>query len=629
MTTTDKNTLEPATSNSKQLALLKKHFANCFDKNGSFIPAKLQEIVQDSAIEVSKEGYSMNWLGKSYARLLANEHIRTLLQADAAHNAKPANVNSQNLLIRGDNLEVLKHLMGAYSEQVKMIYIDPPYNTGSDGFVYQDDRKFTVDELSSLAGISDTEAKRILDFTTSKSNSHSAWLTFMYPRLYLAKELLRDDGVIFISIDDNEQAQLKILCDEVFSEENFVADFIWHHRKSGQNDTDVSMSHNYTLCFAKNRSQFSLNALGVQSEKFSNLDNDERGAWVADPMDAPGIRENLSYSIVNPTTKKTFQPPQGRHWRFTEAKYIEALEKNRIVFGKTGKSKPQFKRFLSEAENKGTNPFTIWGDIDTATDGTKQLMDIFDGKKVFETPKPLGLIKRILMLGTTTENVVLDFFAGSGTTAHAVMQLNAEDGGNRRFVCVQIDEKTDAKSEAFKAGYASIFDITKARIEKAASKIIADNPINTAASGDYGFKIFETLPMFDKYLDEPDELTENLKLFDATQLTQADRHNLMLTWALRDRIELTETLKPIDLSGYTAYTAKNILYFIEPNITLNAVIKLLEQLDDLENMKDFKPNKLVVCGWLIESKIQREMSEALKHYNNRKGIELTLDIRYN
>ena len=241
------------TGNSKQIDVLKQHFPNCFDRNGKFLPDKLTEIVKSEEMDVVKEGYSLNWLGKSYARLLANLNTETLLAANEDHNQKPENKNSQNILIKGDNLDVLKHLKNAYREQVKMIYIDPPYNTGGDGFVYEDDRKFTPKELAKLAGIDEDEAKRVLDFTQSKSNSHSAWLTFMYPRLYVAKELMREDGVIFISIDDNEQAQLKMLCDEVFGEENFITTFCWEKKKKPSFlSKNVGTKFEYIIVYAKN-----------------------------------------------------------------------------------------------------------------------------------------------------------------------------------------------------------------------------------------------------------------------------------------------------------------------------------------------------------------------------------------
>ena len=217
---------------------------------------------------------------------------------------------------------------------------------------------------------------------------HDKWLCMMYPRLNILKELLSDDGVIFASIDDNEQHRLRMVMDEIFGEKNLVAGFIWHHRKSGQNDIDISLSHNYIICYANQREKFSLNTVEVDESKFSNLDNDPRGAWVADPMDAPNVRENLSYEIINPNTGKSYFPPTGRRWRFSKEKFEEAFKDNRIVFGKTGKSKPQYKRFLSEAQEKGSNLFTIWNDVGTATDATKDLQKIFASKKVFPTSKP-------------------------------------------------------------------------------------------------------------------------------------------------------------------------------------------------------------------------------------------------
>ena len=249
--------------------------------------------------------------------------------------------------------------------------------------------------------------------------------------------------MIFVSIDDNEQHRLRALLDEIFGEPNFIADFIWQHRKSSQNDIDLSLSHNYTLAYAKDRSRFRLNPLSVDTTRFTNPDNDPRGPWVADPFDAPNVRPNLTYPIRNPNTGEEFLPPAGRHWRFTKENFLEALDDNRIVFGKTGKSKPQYKRFLFEAEERGTNPFTIWSDIDTATDATRELMVIFNGNKVFATPKPVAIVDRIIRLSTGPNDIVLDSFAGSGTTAQAVLALNKEDGGNRKFILVEVEDYAD------------------------------------------------------------------------------------------------------------------------------------------------------------------------------------------
>ncbi len=250
---------------------LKQAFPHCFDKNGDFDFAKFRAELESTGMNIAKEGYSLNWLGKSYARVLASDAATTLLREDEAHNTKPENAHSENLLIKGDNLEVLKHLSNAYYEKVKMIYIDPPYNTGSDGFVYNDDRKFTTKQLQELAGVSEDEAKRILEFTQSNSNSHSAWLTFMYPRLYIAKQLLKDDGVIFVSIDDNEVAQLRLLMDEVFGEENFVGEFIRRTINSGKQDsTTVSNYHEYLLTYSKNIGMVDLNRRAKPKKKEKN-----------------------------------------------------------------------------------------------------------------------------------------------------------------------------------------------------------------------------------------------------------------------------------------------------------------------------------------------------------------------
>ncbi|HUD06028.1 MAG TPA: site-specific DNA-methyltransferase [Candidatus Saccharimonadales bacterium] len=339
--------------------------------------------------------------------------------------------NDGNLIIRGDNLEALKSLMPFYYNKIDCIYIDPPYNTGNDGWIYSD--RLNAPQIKSWLN-------KVVGGEGEDLCRHDKWLCMMYPRLKLLHDLLSDKGVIFISIDDNEAANLKLVMDELFGLKNFVANFIWNHRKSSQNDIDVSLSHNYTYCYAKNRSLFKLKPLKTNEGKFSNPDSDPRGDWVADPFDAPAIRENLQYEIVNPNTNQVYLPPQGRHWRFSKEKYIQALKDNRVLFGKNGKSKPQYKRFLSEAKEKGENVFSLWTDVGTATEGTKDLMRIFGGDKKFDTPKPVSLIKRILEIATNDASTILDSFAGSGTTGQAVLELNAEDGGNRKFILVELEQ---------------------------------------------------------------------------------------------------------------------------------------------------------------------------------------------
>ena len=319
-----------------------------------------------------------------------------------------------NFLLEGDNLHSLRLLEKTHKGKIDVIYIDPPYNTGHKDFIYDD---AFVDRQDGY--------------------SHSKWISFMEKRLKIAHSLLKSSGTIFISIDDNEYANLKLLCDEIFGEENMISDIIWNSRKSVSNDAVVSLNHNYTLVYTRNINEFNkvkhLFKLPNNENGFANPDDDPRGPWKADPFDAPAIRPNLTYEIINPNTGEKFLPPNGRHWRTEKNKYFELLADNRIVFGKTGKYKPQQKRFLYEAKEKGATPKSLWDDCGTATDGTKELQDIF-GSKAFDTPKPTGLIKKIIDLAGDKDSLILDFFAGSGTTAQSVLEKNKEDGGNRHFI---------------------------------------------------------------------------------------------------------------------------------------------------------------------------------------------------
>ena len=355
------------------------------------------------------------------------------LDPDAERSLNPGGADD-NLIIHGDNLHALKALLPRYAGRVKCIYIDPPYNTGNEGWVYNDKVNSPLMRtwLRENGPVDNEDLER-----------HDKWLCMMWPRLHLLKELLSDDGVIFVSIDDNEQHHLRMLMNEIFGEENFVANIVWNHRKSSQNDIDVSLSHNHIVCYARERRSFTFNAGDVDESRFSNPDNDPRGPWVADPMDAPNVRENLTYEIVNPNTGDVYWPPEGRCWRFTPERFADALKDGRIVFGKSGNTKPQYKRFLTEARERGTNIFTIWSDVGTATDATRQLQQIFGRGQSFPTPKPKDLIEKIVRVATNKDSLVLDSFAGSGTTAHAVLELNKEDGGNRKFILVECEDYAD------------------------------------------------------------------------------------------------------------------------------------------------------------------------------------------
>ncbi|HIG0369653.1 site-specific DNA-methyltransferase, partial [Neisseria meningitidis] len=607
------------TANSTQLEQLKKLFPACFDADGNFLIDRLQAEIAPQT-DIGREFYEMNWLGKSYARLLRNLPPETLISEDKTHNAKPENAGSQNLLIRGDNLEVLKHLKNAYTNSVKMIYIDPPYNTGSDGFVYQDDRKFTPAELACLANIDEDEAARILDFTDKGSNSHSAWLTFMYPRLYIARELLKDDGVIFISIDDNEAAQLKLLCDEVFGEGNFIKDLIVNTSEGGGNAKYVVNGHETVLVYAKDITHFDnlKRPKDIRGKKI--VINDEL-YWIQEDAvrEQFGKYGNLHYEDIIEIKGIEFKNKIDKDIENNEYILIPKSY-GKTIIGKLRKVSDDFSKFHSIL-NIGNISKNL------TKDGIRELEELFEtgkGYSPFETPKPLDLLKRLVLSATFKGNqtdLILDFFAGSGTTAHAVMQLNAEgQNGNRRYICVQLPEKTAEKSEARKAGYPTIFDITKARIEKAAAKIRVEHPDYT---GDSGFKIFQTADNFRQHPDK-DFSPEQPDLPLNDELSEEQLQTLLTTWTLYDGAALTTPVEPVRLGAYTAYLCEKRLYLMNAGFTSADLLAFIRKLDD---DADFNPNRVIVFGSNMASAMQHELDQAVRGYANKKEIELNVVIR--
>ena len=442
------------------------------------------------------EAYEFTWVGKKAAIVEANKPIRKTLRP-CVEESKDWDT-TENLYIEGDNLEVLKLLQESYLGKVKMIYIDPPYNTGND-FIYADDFKMESEEWKVESGEWSENGDRLFKNTDTNGRFHSDWCSMIYSRLMLARNLLTDDGVIFISIDDNEVDNLKNICNEVFGECNLVAEIPWQSRASIQNDTDFSVNHEYVCVYAKRRRQenrrlkdsnykewhrrdsFVCKPLPLDKSKFENPDNDPRGPWKADPFDAPNVRPNLTYAVTNPITGEQHLPPRGRHWRISPEKFSSALADGRIIFGKDGKGRPQMKSFYEEKKEFGSvdNSWFTSERIGTTTNGTKEVMDLFGGQPYFDKPKPTSLLRKIIDLANVREDdIILDFFSGSATTAHAVMQLNAEDGGRRKFIMVQLPEKCDEASEAYKAGYKNICEIGKERIRRAGEKILKEQLAN-------------------------------------------------------------------------------------------------------------------------------------------------------
>lgn len=475
------------------------------------------ELLLGENINRNNEQYSFTWNGKTEATKLAQKRSTGTLRP-CKEESKDWD-NTQNLYIEGDNLEVLRLLQASYNGRIKMIYIDPPYNTGHD-FVYKDNFEDNIKNYKEQTG----QAQKSNADTDGRY--HTNWLNMMYPRLKLARNLLTDDGVIFISIDDKEVANLIKICNEIFGEGNFLNDIVWNSTKSVTNTALISVAHNHTLVYFKKKQYYIENReffrLIDSGEGFENPDNDPRGPWKADPFQVGGWRPNQQYEIINPKTGSIYKPNPGCSWKNDYNKYLELVKDNRIVFGKTGEGGPQRKRFIWEASERGKVSTTLWTDVETTTNGTQQIKKLFNDKAPFSNPKPIGLIKRILELGSDKNSIVIDFFSGSSTTAHAVMEMNL-DGENRKFIMVQFPENLDKSlEEATNDNKQTILnaievcdeinvphaltEVAKERIRRAGEKIKEENPDKQI---DIGFKVFK--------LD-----SSNLKKWDNTPTKDVD-----------------------------------------------------------------------------------------------------------
>lgn len=451
----------------------------------------LQQLITPYKME-GDEAYEFTWVGKREAIVEANRPIRKTLRP-VPEKSKDWQ-KTENLYIEGDNLEALKLLREAYLGQVKMIYIDPPYNTGND-FIYNDSFKMSEEELAEGMGLFDEEGnKRFTENSVTNPRFHSDWCSMIYSRLRLVKNLLSEDGAIFISIDDNEQENLKKICDEVFGASNFIAQLIWERAYSPKNDARfISNSHDYVLMYAKSIENFVIGRLPRSAQanaRYKNPDNDPRGVWKPSDMSVKTYNAACDYPITCPSGR-IVEPPAGRCWRLSANAFAERLHDNRIWFGPDGNSVPCIKRFLSELKFNGMAPASIlfYKEVGHSQEGAQEVAKLMEGA-YFDGPKPLRLLRRLLTLANLNkESLVLDFFSGSATTAHAVMQMNAEDGGHRRFIMVQLPEKTDEKSEAKKAGFDTICDIGEERIRRAGEKIKAESPLTTKEL-DTGFRVF-------------------------------------------------------------------------------------------------------------------------------------------
>ncbi|MCR6547176.1 site-specific DNA-methyltransferase [Dehalobacterium formicoaceticum] len=527
------------------------------------------------------EVYEFTWVGKRAAIAEAGRPIRKTLRP-YREESKDWDT-TENLYIEGDNLDVLKLLQESYLGKVKLVYIDPPYNTGND-FVYRDDFSKNREEYDIEAGVYDEEGARLFKNTESNGRFHSDWCSMIYPRLVLARNLLSHDGVMIISISDAEFNNLKTMCDEVFGASNYCGDILWNSTKSVTNTALISVSHTYNLIYFKNINYFVENRdefrLPDDGSGFENPDNDPRGAWKADPFQVGGWRPNQQYIITNPNTGVEYRPNPGCSWKNDFNNFQKLMEDNRIVFGKTGEGGPQRKRFIWEAQERGKVAKTWWDDVETTTNGTQLLKKIFDGVSLFDNPKPVGLIKKFLQLTTNSESIILDFFSGSATTAHAIMQLNSEDSGKRKFIMVQLPEQTDENSEANKIGFKNICEIGKERIRRAGDKI--KNEAGLTVQGlDIGFRVLklDDTNMNDVYYAAGDYTQDMISMLQSN--IKEDRTDMdllfgcLLDWGLP--LSLPHTHDKIE--GFTVHTYNegDLIACFEERISENVVREIAKR----------------------------------------------------
>jgi adenine-specific DNA-methyltransferase len=524
----------------------------------------LRQEISATVVEGPQERYQFTWPDKKKSVVLANQPIAKTLRLDreksVGKDGTLGSIDTENIYIEGDNLDALKLLQETYLGKVKMIYIDPPYNTGND-FIYEDDFSQNADDYLGNSGQFDEEGNRLVQNTESNGRFHTDWLNMIYPRLRLAKDLLADDGVIFISIDDGENGNLRKACNEIFGEHNFLANLIWEKKYTVANDAlFFSDNHDHILCYVKNVSSFIIGKLPRTDEMnaaYKNPDNHPKGPWKATPLHAKSGSANsatFSYTFKNGVV---FTPPAGTFSRYSAETLRKFDENDEIWFGKDGTSIPSRKTFLCDLKNKGIVPrtiipFTTGGHNHEAVEEVKNLLQ----DNVFTNPKPVKLLKYLLTVGNCKENsIILDFFSGSATTAHAIMQLNAEDGGHRKFIMVQLPEQTDAKSEAYKAGYKTICEIGEKRIRRAGKKINEESPLTTTDL-DIGFRVFkvDSSNMEDVYYRPADYNQGQMELFADNIKPDRTPEDLLFQVMLDLGILLSSDIQETEIAGKKVFS---------------------------------------------------------------------------
>lgn len=631
---------------------LKSKLPDFFSKDGKFDLDKFKSQLQEHNIDELKDGYQLNFIGKDYARRQAGEMPSTVIVPDEIQNNGEGK-NSKNLFFTGDNLEVLRHLQTNYAGKVDVIYIDPPYNTGQDDFAYPDSFEYSDDKLKDMFGLDDEQVERLKSI--QGKSSHSAWLTFMYPRLQLAKRMLKRDGVIFISVDDNEDGNLKEICDEIFGESNFLAQVVWERAYAPINlKKNFSPSHDYMLVYGRDANVIETNGIArnnTSDDRYQNPDNDPRGPWSSSDISVgPASQANI-YPVTTPSGR-VVEPPAGRSWSLSQKAFYERLADNRIWFGADGNGVPRIKRFKSELKKTGITPMTIWKykDVGHSQEATQKLQELMGGKKYFTYPKPVKLVQRAIQLYSNEDSIILDFFAGSATTAEAVMKQNMDDGGHRRFIMVQLPEKTYKTNEdgtpklkdgrmiptkggrsALEDGYMSIDEISRERIRRAAAKIREDN--NLPEDFDGSFKHYRVVEPTRQTLEEVEDFDiNNTDLFnDMVSSFSSDALNvagnasgeqtIRTTWLAKDGYSFDADVKKVDFAGYEASLVEGSrLYLINDGWTSKNTEDLLNKL----GTHQLTVQTIVLFGYSFNIAELRELEIGLKQLD----VNINLLKRY-
>lgn len=636
---------ESVAINDKELKILKEYFPACFHSDGTFDLTRFSEFLKDK-IDISHEGYELKFLGKNYAKMLASLDTETVIVPDDSHNALPENINSENIYISGDNLDGLKHLMKSYAGQIKCIYIDPPYNTGTDGFVYEDKFNFTVKKLVEKLGVTEEQAEHILDLTKRGSASHSAWLMFMYPRLQLARDLLSDDGTIFISIDDHEQANLRIICDDIFGEENCLGTIVRATgQTTGQDSGGLGGSFDYAFVYGRHP-ELDIAGIPLNSHDLKRFENeDERGWYAYDQLRKTGSndrredRPNMYYPIKNPDGEDLYPTAVAGYdsrWRVEKKTYDKLVEDDYILWKKTIRNGQEvwwpYVKYYAEGRTKRPSP--LWNDLEGNKKATREVRVLFENVKVFDYVKPVDFINRIIQIAPNMQpgDIVLDFFSGSATTAHAVMNWNINNENSYRYIMVQLPAKLDPHITAQRVTYdyltkcgrqGTLDEVGQERIIRAAKKIKENYPDTTA---DLGFKHYTLQEVSGLTLDKMESFDNSGFITDTTIYDEFGAHTILTTWLVHDGYGFNNNMKMLDFAGYTAYWCNNHLYFINPGITETAIKALIEKYNSQGN---FNPQNIVLFGYSFNFVEMENLKTNIKILrDSEKNLKVNLDIRY-